>query len=110
MAVTSPGETADALSDPLLRREPMESVNRVVEDHINHAHCGTQPNGLPTTTQIASLNLTPTAFKLSDVVTYVGTSTDLYTVNPSDGTGETDVTGAGVLLPGATPARHGHGL
>ena len=34
VAVTTPGQTADALNNPLLRREPMESVNRVVEDHI----------------------------------------------------------------------------
>ena len=34
MAVTTPGQTADALNNPLLPPEPIESVDRIVEDHI----------------------------------------------------------------------------
>ena len=55
VAVSCPGAVADAFNQALLRREPMESVDRVVEDHLNPVD---QLGGQPTT-EITSLDLTP---------------------------------------------------
>ena len=112
VAVSTPGWTADALSNPLLREEPMESTDRIVQDNITvnndtgaaiNPLSTTQQAGLPAT-QLTSLNLQPTAFQLGDVTTFVNTSSDLFDFNPTEtSTGgnpvTTDITGPGVTLP-----------
>ena len=77
MAVTGKGVTASALSQGLLREEPIHSIDRVVEDHIDSA---------PTTVSSStSMTLTPVVFNLTDVTLYVNTTNDLFTVNPYTG-------------------------
>ncbi len=101
VAVSCPGAVADAFNQALLRREPMESVDRVVEDHINDVTLGSRPAA-----ELTSIELTPSEFNLSDVVMYVCIGNDLYTYNPLTGALETDVTSVG-LLPDYTTLSYG---
>ncbi len=95
VAVTGPGMTANAVLDqPLLRLEPIDSVARVVEDHI-----GADDGDSLVADDSQTLNLTPVEFHLGDVVMYINTGNDLYTADPFTGAIETDVTGAGQGLP-----------
>jgi hypothetical protein len=100
VAVTTTAVAASAFDQALLRREPIESVDRIVEDHINPITQTSNP-----TSQLASLDLTPTAYTLRDVVTYITTSSDLVTVNPVSGGQVTDTTNNVAptdVLPNAT--------
>ncbi len=94
VAVTGVGMTADALQQSLLRQEPIDSINRVVEDHVG----STDGSGIADQTT-ESINLTADQYTLADVTMYTNTATnnkgnaDLYTVSPLTGGYETDVTG-----------------
>ncbi len=90
VAVTGEGMTADAVTQSLLRQEPVDSTNRVVEDHMGGSTDGSQIADQATT----SINLTPSAFTLANVTLYTNTGTKLDTVSPLTGAYETDVTGA----------------
>ncbi|MGA2035706.1 MAG: hypothetical protein ABSG68_25945, partial [Thermoguttaceae bacterium] len=108
IAVTTTGLVADAATNPQTRVEPVDSIARVVEDHIYPPN-DTIPigdplpapnlSGLPTAA-VTDLNLTPMPYTLSDVNLYALTSYKLYTVDPLTGAGKTDVTQnpPGVLL------------
>ncbi|HEV3345121.1 MAG TPA: PPC domain-containing protein, partial [Pirellulales bacterium] len=99
-------------SNFLVRFEPVDSINRVVEDHVGTEGgqtgenvqnltplWGSTPGGAagftaPTGT-VAQLNTYAAPFNLSDVVLYVGTGgnfaqTELETINPFTGVQETD--------------------
>ena len=76
-----------ALNDftPLTRREPIDSINRIVEEHVNGP-------GNDSYVPAMRLDLTPDDYTLGDVVMYVNIGGDLYTVDPFTGAAETDVT------------------
>lgn len=79
-----------AAVDPLVRLEPIDSVRRVVEDHIGTDKSTTSD---PSSNQIFTGDLTDpvnlanyqSSFTLNDMVLYVNTSTGLFTVNPFTG-------------------------
>ena len=93
IAVTSSLATADALADsnPLTRREPINSVKRVVEERISPPS-STTIGGTESYVPAQRLTLTPNEFTFGDVIMYVNQSTELYTVDPFTGQVETDVT------------------
>jgi hypothetical protein len=86
VAVTSTVATNTTLGQPLTRLEPIDSVSRVVEEHIDSG----ASSGIPVSQD--RLTFTADAFQLGDVVMYVNTEDDLYTVDPFSGAFETDVT------------------
>lgn len=86
VAVTSTFVTAAALDEPLARQEPVNSVTRVVEEHIDTGAVS------QVAVQQDRLTLTPDEFALGDVVMYVNTLDDLYTIDPFTGAFETDLT------------------
>ncbi|GAB6185874.1 GEVED domain-containing protein [Thermopirellula anaerolimosa] len=88
--------SADSTANPLVRIEPVNSVERIVEEHIDSGPA----SGITAAQQ--RLSLVPDEFKLGDVVFYTLTGTDLYTVDPFTGQVETDVTDwADPYLPGS---------
>ncbi|HPZ82187.1 MAG TPA: PPC domain-containing protein, partial [Thermogutta sp.] len=78
--------SADSTAYPLVRLEPINSITRIVEEHIERGAA----SGVTTVQQ--RLSLVPDEFKLGDVVFYTLTGTDLFTVDPFTGATETDVT------------------
>ncbi|RMF98938.1 MAG: hypothetical protein D6741_09015, partial [Planctomycetota bacterium] len=106
IAVTSTLAVPQALNDanPLTRREPIDSVNRIVEEHVN-----TGPDSFVPADR---LELYPDEFTLGDVILYTNTYTDLFTVDPFTGQRETIVTDTGDLPDstgngGGLPYRYG---
>ncbi|MGQ9504528.1 MAG: GEVED domain-containing protein [Thermogutta sp.] len=88
--------SADPTAYPLVRLEPINSITRIVEEHIE----GGAASGVTTVQQ--RLSLVPDEFKLGDVVFYVITGNDLFTVDPFTGQTETDVTDwVNPYLPGS---------
>jgi len=79
-----------AAANTNIRLEPINSVDRIIEDHIGfqgYASHGAQrdpvnPNGLFNITSAAQLSTHVRAFDLSDVVLYVSGADRLTTVNP----------------------------
>lgn len=69
-------------TNPLLRLEPMDSIARVVEDRIESFGGGTASE--PETTILFDSN-SIVRHSLDDVVLYVNTGTELWTVNPKTG-------------------------
>ena len=112
VAVTNKTVVANALEQDQLRVEPINSTTRVVEDQIGSSgESGIA--GSPFTSILSDttgvtgedieLNVHVDDYTLDDVVLYVSTGSDLYTINPYTGQALTDVTGIyGQLLPGAT--------
>jgi len=100
--------SADREANPLVRVEPIDSIARVVEEHVD-----TGPNSFitasnPNVTGAQRLSLVPDEFQLGDVVFYTLTGTDLYTIDPFTGTLETDVTDwSNPYLPGAPSMTYG---
>jgi len=132
VAVASRARFADALAiyeesqvplQPLLRREPVNSITRVAEDNVgdtdgdmigdtNASGLSGSPESIlfpdPTSTEL-SLHIAD--YHLNDVVMYVCVGTDVYTFNPFTGEYQVDLTGSDsrahvpdtqVLLQGAT--------
>ena len=101
VAISSVLATSVELSDsqPLTRVEPLNSVNRVVSEHFSPSGSTNRPythTNYDDPTAIGQrLTVTPDEFHLSDVVMYVNTSDDLYTVDPFTGAYETDVSRTG---------------
>ena len=96
VAVAGQDVFPDALSQQLTRQEPVDSVNRVVEDHD-----GSTTGSLIANQSAQPISLTPNAYTLSDVTLY-STAADnggtvLDTVDPLDGGYETNVTNGGIL-------------
>jgi len=88
--------SADSTAYPLVRLEPINSITRIVEEHIE----GGANSGVTTVQQ--RLSLVPDEFHLGDVVFYTLTGTDLFTVDPFTGAVETDVTDwSDPYLPGS---------
>lgn len=77
-----------AASDPLARLEPVNSVRRVVEDHIGstgyttHNGLAVSAAGIINTGSALELAANVRPFTLSDVTLYVSTSNALYTHDP----------------------------
>ncbi len=81
-------------TSPLTRIEPIDSVARVAEDHVGNS------DESSTATDAQTLDLTPTAYNLGNVVMYVNSTGALYTVDPFTGAEETTVGGPGASLAG----------
>jgi hypothetical protein len=92
-----------AAASPLIRLEPVNSLNRIVEDHVGSMGYAEQAQTVPlapmfgngTFDQIA-LNSHAVPFNLSDVGLFVitpGASGELYKVDPFTGRYETEVSG-----------------
>ena len=91
-----------AADNPLIRLEPVDSVTRVIEDHIGFQGYNTGPTpgtgqvlprqteGLFDITDQVSLSTTIRAFDLSDVPLFVSSQNRLETVNPLFGSITTD--------------------
>ena len=91
IAVTSSSASADVVgvNYPLTRLEPVNSVWRVAEEHFDGSMTpgpGGGPLGQPIT-------VTANELTLGDVIMYVNTRRELYTVDAFSGDRETDVTG-----------------
>ncbi|NUQ63595.1 MAG: hypothetical protein HUU20_14055, partial [Pirellulales bacterium] len=120
IAVTSALATSNELTDASsqTRREPINSVNRIVSEHIlpplNDGRAGDwnttppyvtedsqypdqnydsfDPSGTPIPEYLGKrLTIVPNEFNLADVVTYITTGGDIYTINPFTGDFQTDV-------------------
>ncbi|NQT17281.1 MAG: hypothetical protein HQ582_31290, partial [Planctomycetes bacterium] len=113
VAITSTLANSQELEDssPLTRREPINSVNRIVSEHLSYPGTTMRPytsaNYNDPTYTGQRLSVIPNEFHLSDVVMYVSTggqSGKLYTVNPFTGEFQTDVTStySGTHLPSTT--------
>ena len=104
VAITGQDQVPTVLSTPLLRQEPIVSLFRIAEDHIEGQDLSFI-GGRPLTNMVDEwpystiLNPTPDEFHLGDVVTYISTGNELLTINPFTGLMVTDVTGDG-SLPG----------
>ena len=87
---------AQGATNSLIRMEPVNSIRRVVEDHIGHSGytSGSQISPVVpqvidiSTSQALSANVTP--FSLEDVTLFVSTSSGLFTYDPFRGNQETD--------------------
>jgi hypothetical protein len=83
--------------NPMVRLEPINSIQRIVEDHIGFQGFNSGGNTIAPTTQIfdisnaQALSTHVRPFDLSDVVLYVSTGTRLWTVDPLNGQVMTDV-------------------
>ena len=73
-------------TDPLTRIEPIDTVERVAETQV-----GMDTDQGDTADPPPSLSLTPTPYNFGNVVMYVNTPSNLYTVDPLTGTTETTV-------------------
>ena len=89
---------ANPAFQPLLRVEPVDSLQRVVEDHVGSQNGSNiaQPAtytmfGTPTDQSVVTVNASADPFSLGDVTLYVGGGKDLYTVDPFTGAQETNV-------------------
>ena len=79
-------------TNPLVRLEPINSVARIRDDRIDST-------GATTADRSQQLSLSPVPYTLNDVVLYVASDDDLYTVNPFTGQLVTAVAGAGSSNP-----------
>lgn len=105
VAVTSVFATPDALNQLVntkTRVEPIDSVTRIAEDHVETVYPYTDNPTVTYTSPIdstLSLGITADPFTLADVTTYVLAGKDLYTINPYSGTLVVDCTGEDATLP-----------
>ena len=110
VAVTTQGRVPTVMSEQLLRREPVNSVRRIAEDHLQDI-LGTGPtyngSGLAVGAEyhlfnnggVVNLNLSADPYNLTDVTLFTNTTGDLYTNNSFTGVQEVDVTGIYTDLP-----------
>ncbi|MBN1911069.1 MAG: VCBS repeat-containing protein [Pirellulales bacterium] len=109
VAVVAAGNTARAQRQDVARREPVNSIVRINEDHLQMS----MMSGVNTETSIlwdtsgGELNVHVDDHHLNDVVLFVSTGSDLITIDPLTGTLETDVTGPNVLLPDSPVIQYG---
>ncbi len=91
---TTPSTTVNGVTTPgqwlgSVRLEPVDSVARVVEDHVDSSSSfsfgGAQQTASPPTT---SLTLSPTPYSLGDVVLFINTPNGLQAVDPFTGARE----------------------
>jgi hypothetical protein len=82
-------------TNSLIRMEPVNSIRRVVEDHIGHSGYTSGGQIAPVVPQVvdistsASLSQHVTPFSLEDVTLFVSTSSSIRTVDPFRGNSET---------------------
>ncbi|MHC4177578.1 MAG: zinc metalloprotease, partial [Planctomycetota bacterium] len=115
VAVTAQDVFPWSIRDRQMRWEPIDSLWRIAEDHVGSWDTSSiggrpYPNNLEpwpySTPLFPNMNLHADDFHLGDVVLYVTTGGDLYTVDPFTGAFETDVTNrqaASDLLPDVFP-------
>ncbi len=87
VAVTSATTFADVMKSAQTRLEPIDSIQRVVEERVDQGQDMDNAWG-DTTSEVEAakrLTLTPDEYKLGDVVTYVGTSGGIYMIDPFTG-------------------------
>ncbi len=116
VAITTLEATAKQQTDPLLRWEPVDSINQIADDNIGTQHAATAsalssapPFVLFPGTAATELNQAAVPFNLGDVPLYILTAQDLYTVNSYTGTQETQVDD-GRALPYTNPQAYQSGL
>ncbi|MDB5335019.1 MAG: hypothetical protein JWN70_638, partial [Planctomycetaceae bacterium] len=104
-ALTANFNSIASAADQLVRLEPINSIKRVVEDHIGYTGYGTQgSNVAPVSgplfnlTDSISLDTNIRAFTLSDVNLFVTTRTTLRVVDPFNGSTEIQYPTNGGLL------------
>ena len=89
------------LNDPLLRLEPVNSLQRIAEDRVGSQNGSNIAEDAKYTlfqgTEAQQLNLQAVPYMLGDVVMFVNTGSDLFTVDPYTGQQETDLTWTGFL-------------
>ena len=88
-----------ATTAPLVRYEPVDSVQRIAEDNIGSQNASGLDPAPSTTlfpgTDAATVNLSAVPYHLSDVVMYVQTDAGLETVDPFTGAVETTLSSTG---------------
>ena len=97
-------EELDPLTNPLTRREPLNSVNRIASEHFQYnGQIYNRPNSSDPDFMGVRLDPVPYEFTLSDTILYVSIGENLYTVDPFTGAMETEVTSMlyNTRLPGA---------
>ncbi|MDR1383149.1 MAG: GEVED domain-containing protein, partial [Planctomycetaceae bacterium] len=87
VAVTNATTFANVLKEAQTRIEPVDSVQRIVEERVDQGQdmdgsWGDSTNEIEVAQR---LTLTPDEYMLSDVVTYVGTSSGIYMIDPFTG-------------------------
>ncbi|MCL2623836.1 MAG: hypothetical protein FWD31_09235, partial [Planctomycetaceae bacterium] len=83
VAVTNATTFAEVLRSAQTRLEPIDSIKRIVEERVSR---GQDMDAVTSQVEISSrLTLTPDEYKLSDAVTYVGTSSGIYIIDPFTG-------------------------
>ncbi len=100
IAVTSALAVPSALNpltNPETRLEPIDSITRIAEDHVETAYPASDGSTYPSPVSSSlSLNLAAEAFTLADVTTYLMTTNDLYSLNTYTGS-TIDLTGSGIM-------------
>ena len=81
----------DAAANSLLRLEPLSSLARVLDDHIDGAGTPAQPNTAINVEDQFTLSTNVTPFTLADVALFVTTGTSLQTVDPMRGSVQTTI-------------------
>ena len=92
VAVTSKSQVPVALDEVLARTEPVDSIVRIAEDHVDGGSL------FPDVMNADELNISVDDYHLNDVVLYVTDGADVYTINPFTGELETDLTGPNDVL------------
>ncbi|MDO4550075.1 MAG: S8 family serine peptidase [Planctomycetia bacterium] len=96
VAVALGGMVPAILQQTQLRIEPIESVTRIVEDHISPSP---EEANVPTSHE-TSFGFTAEKYAFSDVTMYISTAGDLFSVNPFTGEVLVDVSTDMAVLPG----------
>jgi len=78
-------------TNPLVRLAPISTVKNIAQDTIGDEDTPNSSKAFPGTTP-AQLNSNALPFMLGDVVAYVNTGADLYTINPFTGQLQTSIT------------------
>lgn len=92
-------------TNPLVRLAPISTVTNIAQDSIGNPETPDSQKAFPGTTPV-ELNQNAWSYGLGDVVAYVNTSWDLYTVNPFTGQMQTAITAPNMpqtALPNAAP-------
>ena len=89
-------------TQPLVRLEPINSLQRIVEHHVG------EDGGSTSSDPRFLLELTPLQYHLGDVALFVNTAGGkLHTVDPFTGSAEVDITEAGTMLSFGGPISYG---
>ncbi|MBN2294067.1 MAG: VCBS repeat-containing protein [Pirellulales bacterium] len=97
VAVTTQARVPTALDQARARLEPITSIVRVAEGHMDESPGDDAAEDVIPDSPTTILQVHPDEFALNDVVLYVCTGNDLYTVDPYTGEMETDVTAENLM-------------